>query len=96
MKKAKWILLVLAIPFMLVPTARANDGHDDGKEHKERKGHDDNNGDRGDRGDSDGNGGNHSSTRVPIDAGIGILILAGIGLGAKMVIDRNKKKAPVI
>ena len=84
---------------MLVPTARANDGHDDGKEHKERKGGDDNNGDRGDkgdRGDSDGNGGTHSANRVPIDAGIGILVLAGLGLGAKMVIDRNKKKAPVI
>ena len=81
---------MLAIPFLMVPTARANDGHDDGKEHKEKKSHDDNN-DEG-----DGGGGTHSPSRVPIDAGIGILVLAGLGLGAKMVIDRNKKKAPVI
>jgi hypothetical protein len=90
MKKAKWILLVLAIPFLMVPTVRANDGHDDGKEHKEKKSHDDNN-DNG-----DGNGGTHSPSRVPIDAGIGILVLAGLGLGAKMVLDRNKKKDSVI
>ena len=102
MKRAKWILMVLAIPFLMVPTARANDGHDDGKEHKENKKHDndrrDNDERRDDDGkhDSDGSSTTHSSTRVPIDAGIGILLIAGLGLGAKLVIDRNKKKAAEI
>jgi ABC-type Zn2+ transport system substrate-binding protein/surface adhesin len=102
MKRAKWILLVLAIPFLMVPSARANDGHDDGKEHKENKKHDNDRRDNDDRRDDDGKHDNdgratsHSSTRVPIDAGISILLIAGLGLGAKLMIDRNKKKATVI
>lgn len=94
--------MVLAIPFLMVPTARANDGHDDGKEHKENKKHDNDRRDNDDRrdddrkGDSDGSSITHSSTRVPIDAGISILLIAGLGLGAKLVIDRNKKKATEI
>jgi Ni/Co efflux regulator RcnB len=93
MKRAKWLLMVLAIPFLMVPTARANDGHDDGKEHKENKKHDNDRRDNDDRRDDDGGSTTHSSNRVPIDAGISILLIAGLGLGAKLVIDRNKKKA---
>ncbi len=108
MKRAKWILMVLAIPFLMVPTARANDGHDDGKEHKENKKHDNDRRDNDERRDNDGKHDNdrkrdndekpttHSPNRVPIDAGISILLIAGLGLGAKLVIDRNKKKATVI
>lgn len=96
MKRAKWILLVLAIPFLMVPTARANDGHDDGKEHKEHKRGDNDRRDNDDKSDSDGGSTTHSSNRVPIDASIGILLIAGLGLGAKLVIDKNKKKAAEI
>jgi len=40
-----------------------------------------------------GNGGNSGGGNgVPIDGGITILLVAGIGLGAKKIYDRKKKK----
>ena len=32
------------------------------------------------------------STNAPINGGIVLLLIAGIGLGAKILIDRNRKK----
>ena len=105
MKRAKLILLALALPFVMVPTVRANDGHEGekgkhekhdndrhDKEGRDGEGHDRNNNDD----HHDGDGKTSQGTRVPINAGIGILLVAGLGLGAKFMIDRNKKKATTI
>ena len=35
---------------------------------------------------------NGGSTRAPIDGGIGLLLLAGAGLGVKRVLDKRKQK----
>jgi len=36
---------------------------------------------------------NKSSDKAPIDGGLSILLVAGLGLGAKKLFDQNKKPA---
>lgn len=68
-------------------------GDGDRNEHQDKKDHDkkDHDGDNqgGDNQGGDCSGGQHNS--APIDSGLSILLVAGLGLGAKMLYDNKKK-----
>jgi uncharacterized membrane protein YgcG len=84
MKTIKAILFValFAVPFLLPTQTQARGGH---KSHSHGNGNGNGNG-------SGGNGGGKSGNSAPIDGGLSILLAAGVGLGAKKIYDKNKKK----
>jgi hypothetical protein len=95
MKKFSYLLFmsVFILSILHSSLVRANDGDRNFKHDRDR--------DRFEKGDRDGRGergGDHGSgqgsdgggARVPLDGGLSILLAAGIGLGVKKVVERNK------
>jgi hypothetical protein len=100
MKKFNYLFFVALFSFSILHSAlvRANNGKDrDFKQVRERE--------RSEKGDRDGlgaRGGDQASprgsssdeggARVPLDGGLSILLAAGIGLGVKKMVEKNKAR----
>jgi hypothetical protein len=89
MKKFSYLLFMTVFILSILHSSlvRANDR--DRFEKGDRDGRGERGGDRGSGQGSDVGGGG-GGARVPLDGGLSILLAAGIGLGVKKVIQRNK------
>jgi hypothetical protein len=96
MKKVLCLLTLslFVIPILTVSKASANEGHRSDFREANRSGgrdYDRHQEDRGRAGNSGGGGEN-----APIDGGITLLLAAGIGLGVKKAVARNKASKQAI
>ena len=90
---------------LLVPSQSRAGEENKGKNHENEVNHNESDGDHnendGDHNESDGNQGWDNDKKdcnpapgnsVPINGGLAVLFAAGLGLGAKIILDKNKKK----
>lgn len=98
MKKVIYLLALslFVLPILSVSTASANDGHGSTFRDANRSGLHDYDHHREDRDRGSYPGGAGGGENAPIDGGITLLLAAGIGLGVKKVVDRNKASKQAI
>jgi hypothetical protein len=85
MKKIGRILFlaVMVIPILTISAAKANAGKKDGDKKGDK--------DCYHHGDNDP-GTNPGGTRAPLDGGLSLLLAAGVGLGVKKAMQKNKAR----